>query len=659
MATRVLSGTLREIWNEAVPLGAGGSQTITTGIRISSTTLSNVTGVLAAQSNTDTPVLTATPSVSGGFLAITVSNLGPVAATWNLDVSRLHSFQQRRQLSVAGQISVIANGTPQSTLTVVDTIADLRALGDTPAVVNVLGYSAPGDGGGGTFVWRGTWTIPDDGGIIIKPTAVVGAGRWQRETSSWGPAAVENPGVIGEVDVKWFGAKGDGVTDDTASFQTAILAAASHGYAVMLYVPVGIYKITSTLKMKDGVQKLSVRGATMVTLPPEPNNAGTVLLCGSVVGLLFDIWNASGGGTVTTLNHVSADSLKVDGENTTTCTGVFTTVKPSLINTAFASHFSNLEICNIATNGGAALDLSRCFWFLVENCFIHEVINGYGLLISSPYSPTTTGTVRKVFFSRCLEAVAMNVNVLNVLFDSVVFDSVFVALSATYGSYQLTGCYFENVGQLLGGRTTSITTKQGTTDPLTTAIYIVGGNTVVDGCSFAYLTNGTPFDGWCEFVGFNLDPIFNNGGTCHFRGTQRLTSNAAVGQRFFSPATDITTRGDYTIVVDDPVYYAWPDQASGIGYLYADARCITRGRTCIKFADSDVRPISIENGLFEYGFNPDTAYAGGLADAPLGGTNLAGDRVRINTPAAGGYVGFICTAPGDPGTWNGYGAVAP
>lgn len=104
---------------------------------------------------------------------------------------------------------------------VVDTIAALRATAAPTAasstLVLVKHYSTAGDGGGGEFYWDSASTATDNGGTIIKPTAVaVGdPGRWMRVYS-------------GSSDVRWFGARGDGVADDSAAIQAAIGVAATN-----------------------------------------------------------------------------------------------------------------------------------------------------------------------------------------------------------------------------------------------------------------------------------------------------------------------------------------------------------------------------------------------------------------------------------------------
>jgi hypothetical protein len=108
----------------------------------------------------------------------------------------------------------------------------------------VRGYYAAGDGGGGTFRWNSGDGSADNGGTILQLSAG-GGGRWNRiyDTS---------------VNVRWFGAKGDGATDDTAFIQTCIdavgLSACTAGVVASAYsrggtviFPRGVYKTTAPL----------------------------------------------------------------------------------------------------------------------------------------------------------------------------------------------------------------------------------------------------------------------------------------------------------------------------------------------------------------------------------------------------------------------------
>lgn len=100
---------------------------------------------------------------------------------------------------------------------IVGSIAMLRAAAAPVALVGpvaceVVGYYGPGDGGGGWFIWDSADTTADDNGYTIRP-ASVGAGspgRWKRQSD----------GLV--VDVRHFGAVGDGVTDDINALDAAL-----------------------------------------------------------------------------------------------------------------------------------------------------------------------------------------------------------------------------------------------------------------------------------------------------------------------------------------------------------------------------------------------------------------------------------------------------
>lgn len=109
----------------------------------------------------------------------------------------------------------------------INNIAELKTRkGASNANVEVLGYYTSGDSGGGSFYWDNTSTETDNGGTIIQVTGVI-TGRWKRR-------------VDDIVSVRWFGAKGDGVTNDSVSFQNAINFA-KNGKTVI--IPSGTFSV--------------------------------------------------------------------------------------------------------------------------------------------------------------------------------------------------------------------------------------------------------------------------------------------------------------------------------------------------------------------------------------------------------------------------------
>jgi hypothetical protein len=132
----------------------------------------------------------------------------------------------------------------------VDTIAGVKA---TPIASKVVTLTASGIGG--VFVWDAACSETADDAIYIASN-LSATGRWVRQYDGW-------------IDVRWYGCKGDGVTDDWANFQRCIDAVAARYVAgiysggnsfpdlsntkspdVVVYVPSGIYNLSKTLIVK-------------------------------------------------------------------------------------------------------------------------------------------------------------------------------------------------------------------------------------------------------------------------------------------------------------------------------------------------------------------------------------------------------------------------
>jgi hypothetical protein len=133
----------------------------------------------------------------------------------------------------------------------VNSIADLRALnpGAVPCLT-LLGYYAPGDGGGGDLYWDPLATDLDNDGTTIAPAPnPPPTGRWRRL-------------VDGPLSVKWFGALANanyhnsvngkwcvdpGLTQEASDAAPAILAAMKAAESVaaisaaVVLIPAGSY----------------------------------------------------------------------------------------------------------------------------------------------------------------------------------------------------------------------------------------------------------------------------------------------------------------------------------------------------------------------------------------------------------------------------------
>ena len=88
----------------------------------------------------------------------------------------------------------------------------------------------------------------------------------------------------GVFNVKLYGAKGDGATDDTAAIQTAINAMTAAPAGGLLYFPSGTYRISSFLEIQ-GLTNFEIRGTSATLMPLDSDttttDAGDVLRIGN------------------------------------------------------------------------------------------------------------------------------------------------------------------------------------------------------------------------------------------------------------------------------------------------------------------------------------------------------------------------------------------
>jgi hypothetical protein len=162
-----------------------------------------------------------------------------------------------------------------------------------------------------------------------------------------------------------------------------------------------------------------------------------------------------------------------------------------------------------------------------------------------------------------------------------------------------------------------------------------------------------------------------------------LAATAPSGQRFGSLkiSTGTSVKGNATLTFgdkqnvnhtafsitsnDEPAFPWRMTYATGAwSWRWADAVSwfqLYNSQTTV--ANGYARDLSAAGGIgFPLGY-----YAGGsgllklrtvAAAAPVAGTYLQGDIVYNSAPASGGFIGWVCTAGGTPGTWKTFGVIS-
>lgn len=117
------------------------------------------------------------------------------------------------------------NSTPPGSGIVVNSVAQLAVTPpDSRNVGQVLGFYTPNDGGGGFFWFDSTDNSTPVAGFIIQMGAT--SGRWKR---------IPTKGSL--FDVRWFGAIGDGATDNKTILQNAVNYIGTYWKGSTLYFP--------------------------------------------------------------------------------------------------------------------------------------------------------------------------------------------------------------------------------------------------------------------------------------------------------------------------------------------------------------------------------------------------------------------------------------
>ena len=238
----------------------------------------------------------------------------------------------------------------------VPNISNLRSLVSAVPALYLEGYYSLADGGEGNFLYVPTDTSSaDNGGTIIVDAS---GHRYYRCTNGQ------------PYSVKWFGAYGNGTTDDTTAIQSALTYAAANGGAV--YFPSATYAIATDLDITSAAKPFSLVG--------DGIGVSVIKKIGSTHRYMFYL---------STSNNVTISGLtwNVNQSGLSTAYGGIVVLQCNDVT------IENCEFLDIASDGAAILGYTSNVPFtysrlLIENCTVrgNTVAGGGFLIVDMMYS---------------------------------------------------------------------------------------------------------------------------------------------------------------------------------------------------------------------------------------------------------------------------------
>jgi len=197
-------------------------------------------------------------------------------------------------------------------------------------------------------------------GILDEPTAVT----WSDLDATYALKPDNAARAVGQgelvINVRDFGAKGDGVTDDRAAIVAAMNAATAAGAGHTVFFPPGRYKIVGSLSMSGQTCTLQGAGASFAGSLGAGIGQGTALVgseqTGPVVDFLGYVWPTNHRG------RLSFGNFTVEGDGAAdaakTHSGIRMGDTNGFTDSAGGARFHDIVI---AKTGGPCMDLNRVY----------------------------------------------------------------------------------------------------------------------------------------------------------------------------------------------------------------------------------------------------------------------------------------------------------
>lgn len=518
-------------------------------------------------------------------------------------------------------------------------------------------------------------------------------------------SSVMSDGFPTVYDVKSYGARGDGTTDDAAAINAAITAANAAGGGTV-YFPAGDYKTDSQVTLQSNIELRGDMNARLTPSDTVPSYAyyATGESNIRIQGLVFE-----GTGTIRTAG--TQRLLQIDSSSEIqihNCTFRKARSSSVVVDNCDQGRISECLFENSAYTGLAIRN--GCFSWVVSDCIFYQNGNtlvsstdfGRGIVIWESARINVTNCTLKDnseygirFYSEAGDSGSnQQIAVSNCTFEnngtvsSGGIDFYIYNEIGTLKNFAITNCTFRvRSGKLgLAVQATSIAVSncsfesasqdQGTAISFYEATNASISNCVITGFQNAFIFSPTePPDqiniGNCQIINCYqvAGNIYGNNNVIHDCYIKQSSAGLAAPQTVLTADAAGTTG---TKIVDntfDSCYRAIQLNIDNCDVEFSGNTCVNTGNITVRCYGTDL------TNLIFYGNKLDAATIPavlgkiqrmggtlpmviGKSDvAPTGFTFAVGDMVFNSGATAGGKAGWICTTAGTPGTWKPFGAI--
>jgi len=604
------------------------------------------------------------------------------------------------------QIESSIFGATGSKSIVVDNVAALKALTvasvDDGQVFLTRGYYTDNDGGQGAYIYDSASSTSDNGGTVIAPTS--GSGRFLLQTASI-------------LNVKQFGAKGDGSTNDLSFIQNAAAQIKTNSGGALLF-PSGTYRVVfpSGMSAYDSLVK-------MVSKSTVRFDGGALMSCSAVTGsnlyasvfgidqtalpvsnvnfenlnMIQDIPSGGQESTaavmLTTAQNGAANSITdveisgcrfvsfscpiyilqrtSAGTTTRQVNGVkivnnFGNLNPSFI----TADGKNITIANSTATGDQSLALTT-----YDGVSIHSGINIEIIGNSFSYFGEFGVNIRNSAENLCG---SKNISIVGNIFENCALKSISVSLQSgetTYGvecvsigsnvisnsnaSNSSTAILVDVGSGGIGTPLNLVSISSNTIKQVNTAIQVQGTAGVL--CKNVSVVGNSIYMGSSN-SGYSIRA--KNVELCGITSNSVYASHAGASYKsvdvdyfyqsgFSSNQIYLSTAYSSAIVFNDLSDSTVASNSFSGKYVFTNL-----GSSTVvdgnKFASTGTCEGRVLNGSWTLN-NSRINYYG---SSTVSGSWYVGDQV-FDTPSAGGYIGKVCVTAGSPGTFKDFGAIVP